>query len=150
MVDSHFESYDPRGDTPLVAAYSYFLTSTEPNLRIDPPDPNIYNAIVLVSDGMDTCEPCMTGTSCTPDEYERQNAENLGITARALRDYFEIRSYVIGFGDGISALELNAVAFDGGSTITSYVAADDRAGLVAAFDTIARNAAECYDINLND
>ncbi len=152
IVDSHFSS-GPNGNTPLYDAVHFFETDTTANLR----DPAYHNALLVVSDGMDSCYiDCLARCLGSPTpfvclleceaEIEAILATDLATTTAYLRDTLEIRTYVIGFGEGVSDVELSAIAENGGTVLGDWIAADDVDDLTAAFETVLEEMWECNDI----
>ena len=123
-------NYDPNGATPLLAGLKYYATqanSTSAGLHGD----NTSGYIVVVSDGSDTC-------------YSGFNiVQQLRATTTELVNNLDIRSFAIGFGSGVSADELNAIAQNGGTSIATYLQADNETQLQDAFEQIAGDIASC-------
>ncbi|MDI7267610.1 MAG: vWA domain-containing protein [Myxococcota bacterium] len=148
-VDSFF-GRGPNGNTPLAAAMQFFLTDTSANLH----DPSYHNSILLVSDGIDTCHvDClarcgfnMTCLLACEREAEILVTESLTETTARLRDEFQIRTFVIGFGGGISATQLQAIAENGGTALRSFIPADNIDELTRALDTIIDELRDCNPI----
>jgi hypothetical protein len=86
------------------------------------------NFILLVTDGKSTCDPPVPMVA-------------------ALRDQIpEIKTFVVGFGDGADPNELNAMAEAGGTAVmgeAKYYQADDAQALVDAFGVIAGSVLSC-------
>lgn len=151
FVDEYFTTHSPSGNTPLVDALEFFVTDTSANLG----DPAYHNALLLVSDGSDTCyidcsEICgpfdfACITECESTEDELTNAALRAATGQ-LRDDLEIRTYVVGFGAGVSDEELSAIAANGGTVIGDWIAASDVEELAAAFQTVLEEMLECNPI----
>jgi hypothetical protein len=151
-VDAYF-SDGPSGNTPLTDAMKFFETDTTANLR----NSAYHNALLVVSDGMDSCFiDCMSrcATSAQPfvclveceQEIEPLAAAELSMTTANLRDNHQIRSFVVGFGSDVSEMELNAIAANGGTSMDSYIQASDVSDLEAAFQTILDEMWQCNDI----
>jgi len=151
-VDSYFSSHDPNGNTPLAFVFEHFTTETESNLY----DPAYHNALLLVSDGVDTCYvDCMTRCAGSPTpfrclmdcetESETLVGESLLASTLALRDTRQVRTFVIGFGSGVSDTQLAAIA-DNGGTGVPWIAAGNVADLTAALQTIVDEMWECNPI----
>jgi hypothetical protein len=151
LVDDYFEG-SPGGNTPLVHALEYFLTTdVTSNLH----DRAYHNAILLVSDGSDTCYvdceaecgpfniPCIIACEETEDE---RTIEAAGIVSSRLATEWEIRTYVVGFGSGVSDEELTAIAENGGTVLGDWIPASDVDDLAAAFETVLDEMLECNPI----
>lgn len=91
-------------------------------------DPTRDNYVLLITDGQSTCE------------------DPIPIVA-ALRDRDpEVRTYVLGFGDGVDPDELEAMAEAGGTALPgdpAYYQADDAASLDQALQSIGGNFLSC-------
>jgi len=123
-------SYNPDGATPLLAGLKYYATqanATSAGLYGD----NTSGYIVVVSDGSDTC-------------YSGFNiVQQLRATTTELVNNLGIRSFAIGFGSGVSGDELNAIAQNGGTSILTYLQADNETQLQDAFEQIASDIVSC-------
>jgi hypothetical protein len=151
-IDGYFASNGPDGDTPLLEAYGRLLDTSAAGLD----DPAYQGFVLLVSDGADTCHErgCEQGcglfdAACVErceGEAAREVVRGLGETAARLRDEHGVRTFVIGFGSGVSADELSAIARNGGTAHGQWLEASDVDQLVAAFDEIAAEMLECTPI----
>jgi hypothetical protein len=151
IVDAYFVEHSPSGNTPLVEALQFFVGDTSANLG----DPAYHNALLLVSDGSDTCYidcaarcgpfdfACLR--DCEATEEELTNAALRAATGQ-LRDDLAIRTYVVGFGSGVSADELTAIAENGGTAIGAWIPASDVEELAEAFETVVDEMLECNPI----
>lgn len=91
-------------------------------------DPDRPNYILLVTDGMATCEDPVPSVTTLRNEDP------------------EIRTFVVGFGGDVDPDQLTAMAMEGGTALPgdpAYYQADDAAGLGAAFEDIAANVLSC-------
>ena len=91
-------------------------------------DPMRANYVMLVTDGTETCNG--NGVQAATD--------NLAMKG--------IKTFVIGFGGEVDAMNLTDIAVAGGTPrpgATKYYQADDAAGLLAAFNQIAQGALGC-------
>ncbi len=91
-------------------------------------DPMRANYVMLVTDGSETCMGNGTQAATT-------NLAQKGI-----------KTFVVGFGSGVSAQNLADIATAGGTArpgATKYYQADDAPGLLAAFNLIAQGALGC-------
>jgi hypothetical protein len=151
-VDGYFSSHDPNGNTPLAFVFEQFTSEVDSNLY----DPAYHNALLLVSDGVDTCYvDCMTRCtgSATPfrclmdceTESEALVTESLTASTLALRDSRQVRTFVIGFGEGVSDMQLSTIA-DNGGTGVPWIAAGNVADLTAALQQIVDEMWECNPI----
>jgi hypothetical protein len=153
IVDGYFDSTFPAGGTPLVAAMQRMLSSTDANLD----DPTYHNAILIVSDGYDSCHiDCDARCESDPhpfdciqaceEDIEEMATPTLAATAAALRDDRQIRTFVIGFGGDVSDSELSALAMNGGTAVADWIPAADVDTLTAALATILDEMWQCNDI----
>lgn len=91
-------------------------------------DPTRNNYVLLVTDGMATCEDPVPSVTALRNEDP------------------EIRTFVVGFGDEVDPDQLNQMAMEGGTALPGdpvYYQADDAAGLSAAFNAIAGSILSC-------
>lgn len=113
----------PQGSTPIGAS----LERMRDYAGIQ--DPLRPNYILLLTDGDERC------------------GGDGEAAVRALRELEpEVRTFVVGFGDGVSPDELEAMAIAGGTAQsggTAYFQADDEASLNAAFSTIGGMVLSC-------
>ena len=136
--------------TPLVGAMTFFRTDFSANLN----DPSYHNALLVVSDGSDTCfEDCshcgIFDIACQTECEESFDAlilAQLAHDTEFLRDELQIRTFVIGFGSGVSDEELSTIAENGGTVLGDWIQADDVADLETAFQTILDEMYECNPI----
>lgn len=153
MIDSFFTSHSASGSTPLLAAMQALVDDTSANLG----DPAYHNALLVVSDGMDTCyDDCMSSCLGSPTPFvclmecegrvEEEVAGLLGETTIRLRDERQIRTYAIGFGSDVSDLELSAIAENGGTALARWISAGNVDDLTAALQTIISEMRECNPI----
>ncbi len=150
LVDDYFTGNPPSGMTPLVDATSHFRTDLTANIN----DPSYHNAILLVSDGSDTCY--VDCSHCGIFDIACQNAceesgdalilAQLAHNTEYLRDTLQIRTFVIGFGSGVSGDELSAIASNGGTVLSDWIPAGDVEELALAFQTILDEMYECNPI----
>ena len=153
IIDSFFTGNVPDGNTPLAFALDYMANvDTEANLL----DPAYHNALLVVTDGMDTCfDDCDTRCAGSPTpfrclmdcatESEAIVAESLAASTSALRDSRQIRTYVIGFGAGVSDLQLSAIA-DNGGTGQPWTSASNVEELEAALEAVIGDLELCNPI----
>ena len=151
-VDDYFTSNSPSGSTPLYEALNWHLEDRSANLN----DPAYANFILLVSDGSDTCweDNCIAecgifNVMCIincENEAEQEVIRLLGESSARLRDEAEIRTFVIGFGSGVSDEELTAIAENGGTVLGDWLSASNVSELSAAFDTVLDEMLECNPI----
>jgi hypothetical protein len=86
------------------------------------------NFILLVTDGQSTCDNPVSAVAALRQESP------------------EIKTYVVGFGDGADPKELNGMAEAGGTALAAdpkYYQADDAQALVDAFGDIVSSALSC-------
>jgi hypothetical protein len=153
IVDSFFTSNSPNGNTPLGFAFEYLTTDTEANLL----DSSYLNALLVVSDGVDTCYvDCMTHCAGSPTpfrclmdcetEADALVTESLTNSTITLRDTRQIRTYVIGFGADVSDTQLSAIANNGGTMLDRWIPAGNVDDLTAALQTIIDEMWQCNPI----
>jgi hypothetical protein len=135
-------NHEPNGGaTPLYCAMNKLLDPAYVT-RFGAPDATSY--MIAITDGSDNCgDGCCTGLTqkciATAQEFAALTQK---IVAAG------IRVFTIGFGTGVSAQELNAIAKNGGTGFNTYFNAEDQAGLQDIFDTIAQSVVSCvYDID---
>ena len=116
----------PDSNTPLWQAMNYLHT----NPPVGFGDIQYKRSIIIITDGSPNCS---IGTG----------ARNKLITSTTnlVSDGYKV--YIIGFGSGVNASYLNAIAQNGGTTFTTYFIANDTAGLQQAFDAIAGDLHSC-------
>ncbi len=132
-IIDHLNAEEPEGSTPLYNGMAMFKNPAyAPGFLAD--DANSY--LLVVSDGADKC-----GIADNP--MGQVNPETLGqLTTELLQDH-DIKSFVIGFGDGVAPDELNAIAQNGGTDFTEYLIADDQASLEEALTAIVETLVSC-------
>lgn len=118
--------------TPLLNSLKYYQGANPTLLH----DSTTSNYLVLLSDGADNCY--------VPTGLQNYRKHNLltGIT-NDLESVVGIKTIAVGFGDGVSQNELNAIAKNGGSTFDQFVAASDGPALKKAFEEIAKSIRPC-------
>jgi hypothetical protein len=151
VIVSFFGTTTPSGNTPLGFVFEHLATDTAMNLL----DPAYHNALLLVTDGIDTCYvDCVT--RCGPDigcmmtcvsEAETLVAGTLATSTRALRDQ-GIRTYVVGLADGVSSEQLTAIATNGGTMLDRWIPAPNLADLEAGLQAIIDELRECNPVVL--
>ena len=122
-IQSTMDSTSPIGSTPIGAT----LNALVGNNGLD--DLDRTNYVLLMTDGQDTCG---------------------GNASNAARSLFQqtpsVKTFVVGFGGGVDAGELNDTAEEGGTARpgpTKYYQADNAAELQAALDTILGSVLSC-------
>lgn len=119
----------PGHATPLLAGMQNFLKA---NYAPVFQDGQAQSYLVIVSDGKDTC-----GLDGIYKNDDSATSEQLaGVTAELLNAH-NIKTIVIGFGDGIDPDQLNAIARQGGTPFTEYLDAADGDELETVLHTIA-------------
>ncbi len=109
--------------TPLLRGMNNFLDpGYAPNFLGEGASPYL----VVVSDGADSCGG-LNGEDVGVDELEAVTSELLDSG---------IRTFAIGFGSGVDAAELNAIAEAGGTPFDEYFNAQDEAELNEALESI--------------
>jgi hypothetical protein len=150
-VNSYFTSNGPSGNTPLTFSMQFFETDSTAGLK----DSSYHNALLVVSDGSDTCYVDCTDTcglfdiaclmACESDA-EALAVAQLSMIAANLRDTYAIRTFVIGFGEGANPNELQAIAGNGGTVLGEWILASDVGALTVALQQIIDEMHECNDI----
>jgi hypothetical protein len=122
-IQSTIAATSPIGSTPI----GNTLNALVGNNGLD--DTDRTNYVLLVTDGQDTCS---------------------GNPSSAAQNLFEqtpsVKTFVVGFGGGVDAGELNDTAEEGGTARpgpTKYYQADNAAELQAALDTILGSVLSC-------
>jgi hypothetical protein len=152
IVNSYFTSNGPSGNTPLTFAMQFFETDSTAGLK----DSSYHNALLVVSDGEDTCYMDCTFCLTQPNPFaclldceasaETASAAQLAMIAANLRDTYQIRTFVIGFGEGANDTELSAIAENGGTVLGDWILASDVGALTVALQQIIDEMHECNDI----
>lgn len=124
------DDYSPRGSTPIGGSLE--AVTGHPSLQ----DPSRPNYILLLTDGEERCGG---------------DGEAAVSALRTLDP--EVKTFVVGFGDGVEAGDLDAMAVAGGTALAGspkYYQADDEASLTAAFSAIGGMVLTCaYEIRDN-
>jgi hypothetical protein len=150
LVDDYFVDNAPNGMTPLVAVMSHFRTDFSANID----DPTYHNAVLLVSDGSDTCfEDCshcgIFDIACQnecSESFDALTIAQLAHDTEYMRDTLSVRTFVIGFGSGVSDEELRTIAENGGTVLGDWIPASNVTELETAFQTILDEMYECNPI----
>lgn len=152
LIDEYFVSHGPSGDTPLYDAMTLLLSDTTNGLG----DPAYQDFVLLVSDGSDTCydEDCLSECGlfnpiCLINCENRAEEEvivELGVSTRRLVEERQTRTFVIGFGSGVSDEELSAIADNGATVLGRWLPASNVEELTAAFGDILAEMLECNPI----
>jgi plastocyanin len=123
----------PSGNTPMYAAMNnYTNTAWAPAFH----DKTYPSYLMLISDGEETCG---------------DGSEDYGALAATLRDQYGIKTFAVGFGGGAPVATLDAIASNGGTSITTYIPAKDTATLLDAFSKISGDIVGCsYDIDTSN
>jgi hypothetical protein len=118
-------------------------------------DSAYHNALLVVSDGVDTCYiDCLTRCGmfdfaclmACETEADALVTEALVNSTRTLRDSRAVRTFVIGFGEGASDSQLSAIAENGGTALGRWIQASNVDDLTAAIQTIVDEMFECNPI----
>lgn len=122
-IQTTLDATTPSGSTPIRVTLDGLVG--ESSLQ----DTTRTNYVLLVTDGQDTCD---------------------GNPSAAARDLFQqspsVKTFVVGFGGGVDAGELNDIADEGGTARpgpTKYYQADNATELQAALDTILGSVLSC-------
>ena len=101
--------------------------------------------IIIISDGRD---------SCGPDGNYYSNVgvdtDDLASITSALLAERNIRTIVIGFGEGAYPAELNAIAGAGGTPFNAFITASNGSELTAALNSIAQVVAVSCEFDVGD
>ncbi len=127
MIIDRISNNEPLGDTPLLDALTRF--TYHPG-RIG--ENGVSGALVVISDGADTCA-----------EGGVDVVAELGNATQEIVDEHDVRVFAIGFGSGVSADELNAIAENGGTGLGQYSQADDLAQLETIFAMVSSMVTSC-------
>lgn len=150
-VDGYFGSHSPNGNTPLGFTMEYFTWDGEAGIY----DSAYHNALLVVSDGVDTCYiDCLTRCGmfdfaclmACETESEALVTDALVNSTLTLRDTRAVRTFVIGFGEGVSDSQLTAIAENGGTALGRWIQASNVDDLAAAIQTIVDEMFECNPI----
>jgi von Willebrand factor type A domain len=131
---TYLQSHKSPGSTPIYLGLKNFVDTTYAPV-FSGPGANRY--LVLVSDGQDTCgKNGISGTfsSTIKSDLTQVTQDVLGTG---------VLTFVIGFGDGVSQGQLNAVAGAGGTGLTTFFEAEDQATLDAALSNIGAASISC-------
>ncbi|MCP4601864.1 MAG: VWA domain-containing protein [Proteobacteria bacterium] len=130
---------EPMGSTPLFCAMSKFK---EPGYAKVFTSPDATPYLLVVSDGSDVCGVRCGGLIPTP-----ATAVQLGTVTDELCKK-GINTYAIGFGEGASPAQLNAIARNGCTGRKQYIVANNQQELEKALNDIAATAVSCvYELN---
>jgi hypothetical protein len=102
--------------------------------------------LLVVSDGKEECNGGGYSTSCG-------KGPNFPGAAKIVSDLLNsgIKTYVIGFGSGVDAKQLNVIAQAGGTGESSYFNANNGTQLQQVFESIASSVVSCmYEIDAPD
>jgi Mg-chelatase subunit ChlD len=117
----------PNGSTPLIKALERYVYNPG---RIGEAD--VSGSLVIVSDGADSC-----------GSFPPSKPTQLEDATKAIVDKFGVKVFAIGFGSGVSAPQLNAIAKNGGTGQTTYSKAADQTELEQVFDMISSAVTSC-------
>ncbi len=130
-IEAWFASNDASGGaTPLASSIEWF--SENPAAVWGAVPENGY--LIVMSEGADTCR-CDDGDDCA---VELRNATSALLAAG-------VRTYVIGYRFGDSPSSLNAIAENGGTSITEFIYAGSEETLTDAFETIVADVKLCEE-----
>jgi len=135
-IKTRINAISPNGHTPLYCAMNQFTNASyAPNFT----SKEALSYLLLVSDGAGNC-----GQNCSGNSDE--SAQLLSqVTAQLLT--MGIKTYVVGFGTGVSAQQLNAIVAAGGTGSSTYINAQNQQDLQNAFNDIASSVVSCtYEI----
>lgn len=96
-------------------------------------DTNHPNYVLLITDGEESCSGLFDDPPSTPVQQLRNQTPS-------------VKTFVVGFGSGVSAGQLNDIAVKGGTALagpTKYYQANDAAQLSDALDTILGTVLSC-------
>lgn len=137
-LEQLYSDNSPQGDTPT--GESLGAVAAELALVSEPGD----KAIVLATDG----EP----DNCTDADAHDETSQQMSVDAASAAFAEAIRTYVIAVGSDVSDAHLQDVA-NAGTGVTSgpdspFWKANDKAGLIDAFNTIIQGVRSCvFDLN---
>jgi hypothetical protein len=126
------------GATPLISTIEWFADNVD---RVWSVPENGY--LLVMTEGADTCT-CSNDTDPRPGGQDRTEClvENGSAATRALVAR-GVKVYVIGYNYSEEPEALNAIASNGGTSITEFVPAGGEAGLTNAFEAIVSDAKLC-------
>lgn len=94
--------------------------------------------LLVVSDGQEECNGSGYAEKCGSAPGYAGAATIVGDLLAA-----GIKTFVVGFGSGVDATQLNVIAANGGTSQTSYIVATDGAALQSAMESIASEVVSC-------
>lgn len=124
QIESTIDSTLPRGSTPIRSTLQNLVG--HPSLQ----DTTRPNYVLLITDGQETCS-----------DNDPSDA-----AAELLAQSPSVKTFVVGFGGGVNAAELNDLAEQGGTPragATKYYQADNAAELATALDAILGSVLSC-------
>ncbi len=133
-IIQQMNTIQPDGSTPLYCALKKFT-----NLSYAPEflSAGATSYLLVVTDGEDTC-----GSQCSPPFSSSATAAELSdITTQLCSS--GVQTFAVGFGNGVSPAQLNAIAKNGCTGMTSYLIANNQAELEQALDSLASSVASC-------
>ena len=137
-IMSILDGQTPGGETPLYLAMMNF---TEANYAPIFLNGEAQSYLVIISDGEDTCGgetiPIDLGLGIPIELPVAATTEQLTDVTSELLINHDIKTIVIGFGDGINSDQLNAIAAQGGTEFTEYLNASNGDELADALKSIA-------------
>jgi hypothetical protein len=133
------DAVEPKGGTPLYLAMKRF---TESDYASTFTSGKATSYLVIISDGADTCG---VYSGSLPSLHGASAYELSDLTGTLLGK--ELKTFVIGFGQGVDPDQLSAIAAAGGTDLTTFMDAQDQEELDEALGSIAENAVSCvYEI----
>jgi hypothetical protein len=133
---------DPDGATPLFMGMERFLNPDHAPVFSSK---DIESYMLVVSDGEDTCgnkDIDFLDTDFDPDDMDVTPQELTDLTTDLLQNH-EIKSVVIGFGEGANPGQLNAIAAAGGTEFDTYIDASNQQELEDALNKIITSIVSC-------
>lgn len=128
-IISLMQSVGTTTSTPLYSAMENYLDTAHAPVFMDG---TVESYLVVVSDGADSCgELGGMGDGHTADQFS-------SLTTQIVTDT-GINIFAIGFGDGVDADQLNAIAENGNTSFTTYFDAADGTALENALNTIGES-----------
>lgn len=125
-LGSWFDSHPAIGGTPLASAMNDMVLGAEANFG------HYGGALVLLSDGEN---------ACGDDDWSDDTGA--AAAARSLYQDFGVRTYVIGFGFKGNEQQLEAIAAQGGTGMSTFVKAGDEQALANALGAVIDDFKSC-------
>lgn len=148
-ISSALANIMANGATPLLNAMKRFNKDEFPEYAPVFTDGKYPSYLLVVSDGADTCGASGRFNPLNPDAGGASAEELAAITSTLLNN--DIKTFVIGFGEGANPEQLNAIAANGGTAEEKFIQAMDQDELEKALATVGGHIVTCnYNIEPED